>query len=78
MNDIEIAVEIDDILKITGWSRSQFYKFLPELRAAGVVFLQRKTVKCKDGKRRMIKKTKAFPSRIQTWISIKASKGEIL
>ena len=71
MTDVEVAVYLDDILKIFGWSRAKFFKNLPELKSAGVVFNR---YQGRPPKRRLC----AFPSRIQAWISLKASKDEMI
>lgn len=66
---VEVAVRLDDILLILGWSRKKFFLYRKELVDAGVIFYSRR------GRpyRRMIF---GFPSRLRSWISLKASKGE--
>lgn len=68
---VEAPVYLDDILIMTGWSRRKFYYKLQELRSCGVVMYRY------EG-RPPRKRICAFPSKIQKWMTIKASKGEII
>ena len=72
MAQVETSVGFKDILKILGWSQDKLYRNRDELLDAGVIFYQR--IGHKLPRRRM----RAFPSRIQNWIALKAKKRELL
>jgi len=71
MGDVETAVELSDILKILGWSRSKFFENIQELRDLGVIFYRREKGCFKP-------RIRAFPSRVHRYIHEKAIRGEIL
>jgi hypothetical protein len=69
--NVEIAVPLDSILRILGWSRAKFFNKKEELHNCGAIFY------INQG-RPPRKRIYAFPSRLRNWISLKSSKGEII
>ena len=69
--DDEVAVGLDQILRMLHWSKTKFYSRRQELRAAGVIFYQWEGSPPKW-------RVRAFPSRIKNWTGFKSSKGEPL
>ncbi len=67
----EIAVYLEDILRILGYKRAKFFRKRRELVDAGAIFYR-----CEG--RRHQKRILAFPSRLKNWTGLKASQGEIL
>jgi hypothetical protein len=77
--EYEIAVPMPVILKILGVSRSKFFRrYRVELQNAGVIFYRRQMLECVDGKKRIAKCIFAFPGRLERWVAVKSTKGEIL
>lgn len=69
LSQVELAVPLDKILEVFGWSRRKFFYWRQELKDAGVIFYRNEG---RPPRRRVY----AFPSRIQKFISLKSSKGE--
>ena len=65
---VEIAVDLNDILKVFGWSRSKFFRNREELWDLGIIFYRREG--CPP-----TRKIYAFPSVIQRYIMLQASRG---
>lgn len=70
-NENEVAVYLDDILLILGWSRAKFFRKAPELFNSGAIIHR---YQGSPPKKRII----AFPSALKSWMSLKASKGEMV
>ena len=68
---VEIAVPLSGILTKLGWSRRKFFHKRLELVDSGVIFYRR------EG-RPPVKRIYAFPTRIERWVGLKASKGEMI
>ena len=68
---VEVAIPLTGILAKLGWSRRKFFYRKAELLDAGVIFYRR------EG-RPPVKKIYAFSSRLERWISLKASKREVI
>ena len=70
-DNVEIAVPLEDILKILGWSRSKFFQKAGELRDLGVIFYRKEPNFYKP-------RIRAFPSRIHRYIHEKSRRGHVL
>lgn len=67
----EIAVYLDDILEILGWSRTKFFRKRMELLKSGAIFYRYQG-------RPPHKRILAFPSRLKNWTGLKSSQQEII
>ena len=74
----EVAVHLNQILEMLGWSRSKFYsknkhgvKRYEELASWGAIFYRYEGAPPK-------KRICAYPSVLKDWVSSKSRKGEII
>lgn len=67
MEHVPKPIYLDQILEMTGWSKSKFMRLANELHKAGVIFYDYEGYGQKKRKR-----IKAFPHRIEKWLHLKS------
>ena len=68
---VEVAVHLQDILRLLGWSERKFYAHRDELLECGVIFYR------KQG-RPPVRRICAFPSELRQWIRLKSRQRETI
>lgn len=74
MQKLETALYLDGILEMMGWSRATYFRRAPELEACRAIFYQWEVAVNRNGKRHVVRRIRAWPSRLKRWSAIKTAK----